>query len=298
MSIIEKAIDKVTRVAGEADARSVAQEHRAVSRTSPEPIPGSSYTGAPAPPDTSAANTITIDFEQLRETGVLPPIEQELILAEQYRRIKRPLLSNAYGRGAPLVERGNLIQVTSAVPGEGKTFTAINLALSIAKEQDHTVLLIDADLAMSRITRAFGLTDSPGLSDLLAGSRSELADLVVSTDIAGLSVVPAGTHRSEAAELFGGNKMGELIRELTERYRERVIIFDSPPVLAAAESHVLATLVGQIVLVVEAERTLQHVVKDAIATLDRSKAIGLVFNKSHQIPGAEYYGSYYGHAKQ
>ncbi len=257
--------------------------------------------GTPAP----EAPVSTASVPQTRPPGAPRPRARlsELLISEQvspavveeFRRIKRPLLANAFGKGAVKVDRGNLIMVTSAVPGEGKSRTALNLAHAIALERDHTVLVVDADVAKGQVTRAYGMERARGLVDLLQDRSLAVEQLVAETSVPGLSVLPAGQHSAYVTELLASNEMERLALQLIEQAPARVVVFDSPPLLATNEPQSLAGVVGQIVLVVEAGRTPQHLVKEAVGMLDHAKAIGLVLNKSRHSFGGDYYGGYYGY---
>jgi len=259
--------------------------------------------GGQQPKSTRARNTaegypmIHIKSETMAASGFVAPDGQAPILADEFRRIKRPLLNNAFGSSAQLVENGNVIMVTSSLPGEGKSFTAINLALSIALEKDYTVLLIDADVAMSKITNLFGLGKQPGLTDMLEENDIYLSDLLIKTDYTGLSILPAGRKTSFATELLASNVMKEVVNELSTRYNNRIIIFDSPPLLSTPESAVLAEQMGQIVMVVEANKTPQSAVMESVNLLNKDKAIGLVLNKTSKGIGYPQYGSYYSYGQ-
>jgi len=183
--------------------------------------------------------------------------------------------------------------VTSSLPGEGKSFTSTNLALSIALEKDFTVLLVDADLAMSKITRMFRLEKYPGLTDKLENDQLDLSDLLIKTDFPGLSIMPSGKKTPHATELLSSKAAVELINEISSRYSNRVVIFDSPPLLATPEAPVLAEHMGQIILVVEANKTAQSAVMDAVGMLNKNKAIGVVLNKTSKGFGGAQYGNYY-----
>ncbi len=240
-----------------------------------------------------------LDLVRLRAAGLITPEAERSQVAEEFRMIKRPLLKNAFGQGAPLIENGNLIMISSGFPNEGKTFTSINLALSIASELDHTVLLIDADVARPAVTSYFGINTGPGLVDYLLGEEPDLSKLLIKTDIPKLTLLPAGKRHHHSTELLASEGMRDLLEELSLRYPDRVIIFDSPPLLVTTEASVLAGLVGQIVIVVESEKTTQAALKEALSLLDPNKSIGLVLNKSRQPFGSEYgtYYGYYGHEK-
>lgn len=236
---------------------------------------------------------LKIDQDALKAYGLVTPDQDRSLAAEEYRRIKRPLLMNAFGRGAALVENGNLIMVTSSRPGEGKTHTAFNLSLSIAMERDSTVLLVDADVGRSTISRMLGIGDRQGLIDVLLDPSIGLSDVMLKSNIPSLRVLPAGSRHHHATELLGSTAMRDLMQELSLRYPDRIVIFDSPPLLLTNEAPVLADLMGQIVMVVEAESTSRSLVHDALSLLNPDKAIGLVLNKSHNLFNSGNYGYYY-----
>ena len=215
--------------------------------------------------------------------------------ADEYRRIKRPLLSNAFGKSSSLVEKGNLILVTSSIPGEGKTHTAINLALSIAHERDHTVLLVDCDVTRHGTSRMLGITDKPGLVDVIESDNFSLGDALLRTDIPELCLLSAGKQHDYVTELLASKKMSDLVAEIGKRYDDRVIIFDGPPLLPTPQTQVLTSLVGQVVFVVEAGKTPQALVDEALDMISEDQATGLVMNKSEGLSGrSEYYYGYYG----
>lgn len=218
--------------------------------------------------------------------------------SDEYRKIKRPLLSNALGKSAALVERGNLILVTSSIPGEGKTHTAINLALSIANERDHTVLLVDCDVTMHETSDMLGISDKPGLVDVLENDSFTVGDAMLRTDVPELCLISAGKHHEFVTELLSSQKMADLVKEIGERYNDRVIIFDGPPLLSTPQTQVLTGLVGQVVFVIEAGKTPQEVVAEALKMIPEGQATGLVMNKSEGIAGRSgYYYGYYGNKK-
>jgi exopolysaccharide/PEP-CTERM locus tyrosine autokinase len=219
--------------------------------------------------------------------------------SDEYRRIKRPLLSNAFGKSAALVENGNLILVTSSIPGEGKTFTAINLALSIANERDHTVLLVDCDVTMHQTSEILGIADKPGLVDVLENDSFSVGEAILRTDVPELCLISAGKQHDFVTELLASQKMADLVKEIGERYTDRVIIFDSPPLLSTPQTQVLAELVGQVVFVIEAGKTPQELVEEALEMIPEDQATGLVMNKSEGISSRSgYYYSYYGTEKK
>jgi receptor protein-tyrosine kinase len=173
----------------------------------------------------------------------------------------------------------NLVMVTSAQPGEGKTYCTINLAISIALEMDRTVLLVDGDVAKPSIPQVLGLEAGKGLIDVLLDRRIDLADVLLKVDIGKLTLLPVGTMHKHATELLSSGAMRRLLHEMADRYHDRIIIFDSPPLLAASEASVLAGQVGQIVVVVEAGRTTESALKDALGHIDVSRVTGLLLNK-------------------
>jgi protein-tyrosine kinase len=236
---------------------------------------------------------VTLDRSRLREEGFLSSDDQERVKAEEYRRIKRPLLANAFGLGATQVEDGNLVLVTSAISGEGKTHTCINLALSLAMEKDRTVLLVDGDVPKPHISRLFGVADQPGLMDALADEAVGLHDLMIRTDIESLRILPAGRWNTHATELLSSQRMIKLCKELASRYPDRIIIFDSPPLLAATEAQAIGAAVGQVVLVIAEGLTARDSVRSALELLDEHKPVNAILNKSRRPQGGNYYGGYH-----
>ena len=242
---------------------------------------------------------IKVDRDALRRVGLMAPEDEERHLMDQYRNIKRPLVAHAFGIRATKVPDGHLILVSSAVPGEGKTFTCINLALSIAMERDRSVLLVDADVAKPHISRLFGVEDRPGLLDLLDDSEAmDYADTILATDVPRLSIMPAGHVRANATELLASAEMEKLIRHMEEDDPDRIILFDSPPILVTSEARILTSLVGQIALVVHAGQTPQQAVLDAVSTIHEDKPVNLILNQARHSGVGNYYGGYYGYGQQ
>jgi receptor protein-tyrosine kinase len=225
--------------------------------------------------------------------GMLAPDDGETLIAEEFRRIKRPLLNNAFGTNASLVESGNLIMITSAIPNEGKTFVSTSLAVSIAMELDKTVLLVDTDVMKESATNLFHTETDLGLIDAIVDPNVSLGDIIISTDVPKLGLIPAGQLRGKATELLASDRMRDITEELAKRYDDRVILFDSPPLLATSEAGVLASLVGQIVMVIESGKTTQRQMADALTMLDQNKPIGLLLNKTKTSGGSGYYYGYY-----
>jgi protein-tyrosine kinase len=221
---------------------------------------------------------IKVDRDRLHTLGMITPEAGRTPIAESFRRIKRQILSNI-ASPKPDGPPANLVMVTSALEGEGKSFCAINLAISMALEVDRTVLLVDADMAKASIPRVFGLESEKGLMELLLDPRLDLADVLWKTDIGSLALLPAGTAHKQATELLASDAVRRLLRDMAERFTDRIVLFDSPPLLAASESGALASQVGQIVVVVESGRTSEAALKDALGRVDVSKVAGLILNK-------------------
>ena len=272
----------------------------------PEAVPASAAGAARAPagmprspvqpqrPQTSS-RVVQLDLDALTEAGFVTPKAQRSLTAEQFRVIKRPLLTNAMGKGAAPVTHGNRIMVTSAMAGEGKTFTAINLAMSMAMELDHTVLLVDADVSRPSIMKTLGLPSGPGLLDLLLANQTEMSDALLRTNIDKLTLLPSGTPHQRATELLASDAMSALVEEMGRRYPERIIIFDSPPLLMTTESRVLATHMGQIVMVVQAGQTQRAQVRHALETIENCPIKLMVLNQVREEERNSYgYGYGYG----
>jgi protein-tyrosine kinase len=243
---------------------------------------------AVAPPSgRQSTRRIELDLARMRELGMVTAAGGRTNLLEEFRIIKRPLLKRAFIERGPKDNPGNLIMVTSSLPGEGKTYSAINLAMSIAMELDHTVLLVDADVARPSVLRTLGLPAQRGLMDILLDDKLDLADVMLRTNVDTLSILPAGTSTPRATELLASSTMTAMVHELAHRYPDRVIIFDSPPLMLTSESRVLASHMGQIIVVVEAQTTTQHAVKEALQQLEGMANVNLLYNKTRDIPGIE-----------
>ncbi|MFI5445942.1 XrtA-associated tyrosine autokinase [Polaromonas sp. UC242_47] len=236
---------------------------------------------------------VQIDLDALSAVGIVSPTSPRSQVADQFRVIKRPLISNAMGKGASVIVNGNLIMVTSALPGEGKSFTAINLAMSIATELDNTVLLVDADVARPSVMRKLGLPDGPGLLDLVLDESKDMSSMLLKTNIDKLSILPSGTPHARATELLASDAMIRLLDEMARRYTDRIVVFDSPPLLLTTEARVLATHMGQVVVVVQAERTLQSEVRHALATIEACPVKLMLLNQARAVSKGVYgYGGY------
>jgi protein-tyrosine kinase len=237
-----------------------------------------------------------VDQQQLIKAGLLAPLDQAAPISDEFRKIKRPLISNATsaapGQGT---DHRNVIMITSALPNAGKTFCSMNLALSMSLERELNVLLVDADVAKRHISRELGLAEAPGLIDLLLDESLHLDETLVRTDMNDIQVLPAGRGHPQATELLASDRMTAIINELATRYSDRIILLDSPPLLITSEAQALASQVGQIALVVEAGETTQQSLLQTIEVLDRDKAINCILNKSRHSSQFGYYGGDYGY---
>jgi protein-tyrosine kinase len=307
MSIFEKAFEKAGMNTGNEEADPLFDSSEGLLNT-PASIdeegtedslaadPGSGLWGKDQPQTAGAGKQVALDLSRLREAGLVDPRSSKSNRTmEQFRRIKRPLLLHVRGEGASVVDNANIIMVTSALPGEGKTFTAINLAMSIAMEMDKTVLLIDADVAKPDITARLGVEAEKGLIDVLLDDGVTLPDVLLRTDIPKLTLLPSGNKHVHSTELLASERMRQLTLELSNRYPDRIIIIDSPPLLLTNEARVLAGLVGQVVLVAEESRTPQHAVKEAVEMLDENEIVGIVMNKGSHHKDGDGYGYGYGY---
>ncbi len=264
--------------------------------------PSASTAAATVPPEEAAevpgkvldfqsaalSRRVEIDLEALAAAGIVSPNAPRSQVADQFRVIKRPLIRNALGRSISGLANGNLIMVTSALTGEGKTFTAINLAMSIATELDCTVMLVDADVSRPSVLSVLGLAEGPGLMDLVLGDSNNLASMLMKTNIDKLTLLPSGTPHARATELLASDAMTHLLNEMSKRYPDRLIVFDSPPLLLATEARVLASHMGQVVMVVQAEKTLQSEVTQALATIEHCPVKLLLLNQARTVPKEGY----------
>lgn len=288
MSVVEKAIRKLQESGQQPNSPATATSEQVHADTPAQP------SARAIPPPQGPA--LTIERGMLRAAGLLAPDEDMQVLARQYRKIKHPLIARAIGRGAPRAPKGYLVMIASAIAGEGKTFTAVNLALSMALEKDLRVLLVDADVAKPQLSQVLGLGAAPGLLDALRRPELDVESLIHPTDLATLAVLPAGTGSEETTELLASARMDQLAEILGRNDGQRIVVFDSPPLLQTTESPALARMAGQIVVVVRAEFTPQPVLLDALKTLEGHGGISLVLNQSMRSVTSAYY--YYGYGKE
>jgi protein-tyrosine kinase len=242
--------------------------------------------------DDRRSREVAVDLVRMRRAGLLVPGQPRSQLEEEFRIIKRPLLENLRNQTAMRPNRANLIMVTSAVPGEGKTQTALNLAVSIAMELDHTVLLVEADVLRPSALERLGVASSKGLLDLLDSPQADLSNVLLRTNIPKLTLLPAGTASSRSTELLASDAMNKLIEELASKYADRVVIFDTPPLLSTTESRVLASHMGQVVMVIEANKTPINTAKQAFAAVESHPVVLSMLNKHRGPKGSNAYGYY------
>lgn len=290
MSLIEKALARLHEGRGripEPTAAGVA------------PIPAPSYVSE-APQARSATiqphAEIPLPRSRLRDLGTLPPENHEQQIADQYRKVKRPLITRTLELDALPGSCARALMVTSALPGDGKTFTSLNLALSLALERDFTVLLVDGDVAKRDLTSTLGAQAQPGLLDLIADDGLTVDACTLATDQPGLLFMPSGAPRSSAPELLGSTRMRNLVARTLEQYPSVLMLFDSPPVLLTSEAPALRTAVGQVIMVVHAGVSLKQSVSDALHVLGTSRPVSLLLNQAAPRIGQGYgYGYGYGY---
>jgi protein-tyrosine kinase len=231
-----------------------------------------------------------LDLLRLAQDGYLVPGHSNMQLGEEFRVIKRPLIRNAQGKSAAPIRHANLIVVTSALAGEGKTFVSTNLAMSLAMELDTSALLVEADILRPTVMARLGLQPRRGLLDILTDTKLELADVLLRTNINKLSLLPAGSRSMQTTELLASTRMGEFLDELAARYSDRIVVFDAPPLLLTSEARVLASRVGQVVVVVEAGRTSNSALAQAMTTIEACPVVMTVLNKSKKPHAGMVYG--------
>ena len=286
MSLVEQAIARMRN-----QARAAAGPKMAEAGSKPAASPPIIDRLPEAPP--APAKSMTLDMNALRARGYLPEASMDKPFADHYRRIKRTLIDKAMS-GVAAVGEPLVIMVTSALPGDGKTFTSINLALNMALERDISVLLVDCDVAKRHVSEIVGLKEEAGLLDALADESVDTESLIVQTHLRGLSILPAGKRREATAELLSSNRMRQIITSLCNRVSRRILLLDSPPLLITNEGQALVKIAGQIVLVVRAGHTPRQAVQDAIKLFDTQQAGGLILNQVPVSKKEGYYGYGYG----
>lgn len=317
MSIVERALQKAQSKAKPETTTPAASEQ------SIEPVPGATGTGLQAAVGASAPETpvvpsplasgpragsvrddatrpsrdlkaiVRVDVGALRAAGRLPSPDLAQQTEDEIRRVKWPLLKAIHGAEGVQAARNNVILVTSALAGEGKTFTSLNLAMSIVRDRELRVVLVDGDLARPGLTPTLGLEGRPGLVDALEDTSFDVSDITYQTDVEGLFFVPSGKWHPHAPEYFAGSRMPEIIESLDRRVGHGVIILDSPPLLATNEAQVASRFAGQVLLVVRADNTEQQAVLDALALVDKATPVSAVLNRVEPSALSRYYGQYY-----
>lgn len=262
----------------------------------PEPAPPPTSAPAPQAPRAVAFSGpfASIDRDHLRDGGLIVPEDAVTGLLEEFRIVKRELLADARAGESALARR---ILVCSPHPGEGKTYCATNLAIALAAERDLEVLLVDADVVKPSVTARLGIEAEQGLMDALADPAIAPESLVIRTDIDGLFVLPAGTANSRDAEYLASARTGEVLDRLTLGAPNRIVIFDTPPALAASPAAELAAHVGQALLVVRADETARAALEDAQQLLSACADIKLLLNAARYSPSGRHFGSYGGKGK-
>ena len=239
---------------------------------------------------------VELDRASLKSHGV--DWDKSSTTLQEFKKIKRPLLNNMVGRSQKPGSFGtNFIVVTSAVPGEGKTHTALNLAMSLSYERDYDVLFVDGDTIKRDASLLLGLSDRVGLNDLLNDHSASIDSHIVQTDLNKLKVLPAGSFNDNTCELLSSERMNVILAELLEA-ENRIVLFDAPPMLATVEASVLTRLAGQVVVVTEAAKTSHQMVQSVLDQIEQDKPVGMVLNKSKRSHGEEAYGSYYDNYRQ
>ena len=276
MSLIEKALDKA-RVSGE----------RELSRDATPPVTRRAA-AAPGPlaSRVAFAPKLMVDDMFLRSVGLRAPPEQLHQQMAEYRHIKRQLLTTMLNPSEP--DNSRIVVVSSAVAGDGKTFSATNLALSLALEPDFAVLLVDADIIKTSLSRAFGVADRLGFVDAAANPNIDVESLVLSTSMEGLSILPAGRPRANATELFGSSRMQQIMQSLVSA-PNRIVVIDSLPLLLTTEVRTLVQHAGQVLIVVRADFTPQSAVQQSLDLLEGHENVSLMLNAAIRSRLNDYY---------
>lgn len=233
---------------------------------------------------------VAIDLDHLAAQGYLTPMLSDRVLAEQIRIIKQAVLKNVEDAGTRGLRR-NLVLVTSATAGEGKTFFSMNVAMSLAMEVDFHALLVDADVLRPSVLERYGIEPGPGLLDLAARPELDISDVLLRTNVPKLTLLPAGKQTHKSAELISSAYIDRLLTELSERYADRLVIFDAPPILVSSGTRHLATRVGQVIMVVQADSADSRAVSQAFEAVDSCPLVSTVLNRS-SLPDPGAYGYY------
>jgi protein-tyrosine kinase len=261
----------------------------------PEPAPQPVPQPRRAPPPAGPVHAV--DRRRLKQAALIEPEAPVGAVAEEFRIVKRQLLLNARAMSGVAQEKRSTILVCSAQPGEGKTFCALNLALSISGEPDTEVLLVDGDFAKPDVLKVLGLEAEAGLIDAIADPRLDPESLVLRTDLAGLSILPGGRQAANVTELLASDRAREILARLAEARPNRIILLDSPPALMASPAAVLAGYAGQLVMVVRADRTRESDLREALELLSSCERVSLLLNGAGFAAGGRRFGAYYGYGQ-
>jgi protein-tyrosine kinase len=265
VSRIEKALEKAAEQRGSREKDEPGIVEKSIKKKLPEES-GEAYSSAPvwtAEPamDMKLDHPMLITYRDPRSP-----------ISEEFRKLKSSLVTHAREGNAK-----KALMITSCLSGEGKSVTAINLAITLAQEYDHTVLLVDADLRKPSVHKYFRLTPKRGLADCLS-EGSDIGPALIKTGIGRLSILPAGREVENPAELLGSQRMKALVHEMRQRYPDRFIIFDCPPVLSVAETRSLSSFVDGILFVVKEGMVSRTHVLDALGAINEKKVLGIIYN--------------------
>ncbi|MCU4675531.1 XrtA-associated tyrosine autokinase [Catenovulum sp. 2E275] len=303
MSTIEKALAKQKKAEELKKQQSSLESTQNIDKREPG-IEPTEQINEQMPADTNvsdshaSAKTVSLKLDILDEQGYVSLSTNRKLINEELRAIKRKVLQNAFGGLSKTLKAANLVTVTSTRPGEGKSFCAINLALSIALEQDKTVLLVDADVLKPSVSSKLDIKHQvdAGLMEYLLDEVTDVTDIIYNTNIDNLRFIPAGRPNHLSTELLASEKMAQLAQEFVTRYPDRIVVMDAPPLLGINETAVLANLAGQVLVVVEEEKTHLSELKQAVEQIDKDKAVGFVMNKAKKQSSTTGYGYGYAYA--
>lgn len=303
-STIEEALEKQRKLQQQKQASPVSQnvKEEAVIVEQPEVAPQPVAHVSPTPAfvaNKASRSPLQIPLSKLEDEGYVSLCGTRKLVNEEFRGIKRKVLTNAFGAISATIDNSNLIMVTSASPSEGKSFSAINLALSIALEQDKTVLLVDCDVLKPSLHKKLHVPNDKGIMEYLSGEVDDVQEIINTTNVEKLRYISAGKKHHLSTEFLASQKMAGLAHEFVNRYPDRIVIMDCPPLLGINETYVLSELAGQILVVVEEGNTKITSVKAAVSQLNKEKAIGFIMNKSTYNNQNDYgYGYGYGYGNE
>lgn len=299
-SLLERAAQKYDFAAalrGEVQAESFEAPQPREIFTPTEPVSRPSEIFPESFGDSQSGRHASVDRVALADAGFILPDQRPGALAEEFRIVKRQLLLRAAGEGGETIKNGRMMLVCSAKPNEGKTFCSVNLALSMAREKDLDIVLVDCDFSKPELPKIFGLDDGPGIMDALGDPSIDAEDCIIHTDIPNLSVLPAGRPSNDATELLASHRTRDVFDRLISRSPTRIMIFDSPPALSASPASGLAMHTGQAVMVVKADTTNEAELREALGLLDGCRHIQLLLNAVTFSPNGKRFANYYGYGE-